>query len=538
MGAEVHHRVGLETVPDVQIGGDVGVGRSHLDAVDQLVFVAPLAGQRLRHQNHVAEAELPQRQVAFGGAEVLAREVAVALDHGLIQIGGHAFRHPAAVFFGGDGDRGRIFGELLHRPLGVTAEVGGILLDLPIQLGGGLRQRAGPVTRIAQVFEGVEERVADFEAAGVERVLAGALVEDDGDFLLRIGFSLELGGFPDQLGEALEPVGNHPELEQSARIAEKRREHKGRRPAVEFGHGDALAQHPAGHPALVAQILLIRLIDLDRTEQGNVALFQELNPGLGVAHREPAVGLVDHQVGLGFVDHFGEAHHAVGGDHVEAAFLERLDQLPEVAAAVAGEDADGGSTGTQPSGQAVPTDVLPIGLEGVLLLDVEKGALEHFFGRLRLGGAEALAVDFVADEVEHPAEVLLAAIVEIALERGGLGFAQGVERGLLAGRGGGVDRLFEPVDHRLLFGGEVEAHPEKDDHIVLLELVAFFVVPGDGFDPDRRIELLVEQRSEDVFGVIDERHPGRRTVGPVEQETGRREGNQRGGEEVFRQNSA
>ena len=151
VGAEVHHRVRLEAVAQVEVGRDIGVRRGHLDAVDELVLVAALAGKRLRHQDHVAELNPPDGHIAFGSPEGFAGKFAVPLRDGLVEVGGHALFDPRQIVGRRDGDGL----HARHGPgrrgiAGVGAESGVARLDLIVQLLGGFRERAGGVAGLLQ----------------------------------------------------------------------------------------------------------------------------------------------------------------------------------------------------------------------------------------------------------------------------------------------------------------------------------------------------------------------------------------------------
>ena len=223
------------------------------------------------------------------------------------------------------------------------------------------------------------------------------------------------------------------------------------------------------------------------------------------------MGLIDHEVGFDLLEHRQQIPHAVGGDDVHSLLFQCADQVLQRAAAVAGEHADGRGVLLVPPGLLIPVEVFLIGLERILLGDMEEGPPFEFLGRLRLRRVDALAVDVVADEVEHPAEVLLAA-AEVLLKFVELLVGQRIERGLLAGGGGGVDGLFQLGENLLLLFGEVESHPEEDDAVVVLQLLAVFLGPFERNHLDRRIDRLIQHRGEDVFGIVHECHPGRRAV--------------------------
>ena len=69
VGAEMHHRISFKSMADIEIGCDVGVRRRHFDAVDELALLLAFAGERLRHQDDVAEPDPPEFHVPFRRAE-------------------------------------------------------------------------------------------------------------------------------------------------------------------------------------------------------------------------------------------------------------------------------------------------------------------------------------------------------------------------------------------------------------------------------------------------------------------------------------
>ena len=512
VGAEVHHRVRLETVAQVEVSRDIGVRRGHLDAVDEFVLVAPFAGEGLRHQDDVAELNPADGHIALRRAEGSAGEFAVTLRHRPVEVGGHALFDPCVVFAGSDGDglhaRHGFFARAVAR---VGAEGGVVRFDLLIQLFRRFGERAGRVAGLLQTLEHVEDGFRDAEPAGGGLPADGAVI-DDRDLLFGIRLALQVRRLSDQFGEALETVGNRAEFEQPAVVAVERREHEGDRSAVEFRHGDALAQHAAGHAALVAQVLPVRLADLDRAEERDVVFLQEFDR----LFAETAVRLVDDQVRPDLLEHREQVPHAVGGDDVEPFLLKRADQLFQRAAAVAGEQADGRGILLVAAGLFVPGQILLIGLEGVVLADMEERMAFDFFRRLRSRGAEPFPVDLVADIVEHAPEVLLSAVAEVGGDLLPLSAGQRVERGFGAGRSGDVERLLQRSEELLLLLREVEPHAEEDDHVIILQLLAAGFGPPERSRFDGRIQLLVHQRREQIFGVVHEGDPGVRAVTVIE----------------------
>ena len=135
------------------------------------------------------------------------------------------------------------------------------------------------------------------------------------------------------------------------------------------------------------------------------------------------------------------------------------------------------------------------------------------FRRLRSRGAEPFPVDLVADIVEHAPEVLLSAVAEVGGDLLPLSAGQRVERGLGAGRSGDVERLLQRGEELLLLLREVEPH---DDHVIILQLLAAGFGPPERSRFDGRIQLLVHQRREQIFGVVHEGDPGVRAVTVIE----------------------
>ena len=334
--SEMNQGVGVEFVPYPEIGRDIGMRRGHLHAVHDFVRVLPFAGNGLRHQHDVAEPEHTECKLAIRSAEGFSREFAVARRHCFIQIGGHAFPYPLLIFFPRDFLHLRFFHELLHRAFRVGTEDCGVVLNLAEQFFGGFRQVAGVETRFPQMPQKVQQGVADFDSSGGQRVFPVSLVVNDRHFLFGVFLVPHCRNLADKLGEAFDAVGNRLVGEQAPVIAEEGGEHEGRDGSVDFRHGHALAEHTAIHTALVFEIDVIRLVALDRAEQGNVVFRENSNRSLRVARTEPAVRLVDDEIRFRLFDHFGQAPHAVDCHDVEFAFLKRFDELSEVAAAVAG----------------------------------------------------------------------------------------------------------------------------------------------------------------------------------------------------------
>ena len=145
------------------------------------------------------------------------------------------------------------------------------------------------------------------------------------------------------------------------------------------------------------------------------------------AFAEPPVRLIDDEVWPDRLKGLFEIPHAVRADHVHAFFLQRADQAFQRAAAVAGEQQNCCGILPVASGPAVPCQIFFISLERIVLADVEKGAAFHFLRRFRLRRVDPLAVDLIADEVQHSAEILLSS-AQILLKKFPLFVRQRVER--------------------------------------------------------------------------------------------------------------
>ena len=114
-----------------------------------------------------------------------------------------------------------------------------------------------------------------------------------------------------------------------------------------------------------------------------------------------------------------------------------------------------------------------------------------------------LAMDFIADVVDHPAEILLTA-AEIETQLVELGFRERADSRLLFGGGRHIDRRFQIIQNFLLFIREIQPHAEENNGVKILQLLTALVVPWQDGDIDGFVELLVQQWRQDVFRIIDE----------------------------------
>ena len=151
----------------------------------------------------------------------------------------------------------------------------------------------------------------------------------------------------------------------------------------------------------------------------------------------------------------------------------------------------------------VEVHVFLIVRETVLLLHVEKRLVLPRKWRFGFRRENPLAMDFIADVVDHPAEILLtAAKIEAQLVK--FGFRERADSRLLLGGGRHIDRRFQIIQNFLLFIREIQPHAEENDGVEILQLLAALVVPWQDGDIDGLVELLVQQWRQDVFRIIGE----------------------------------
>ena len=114
-----------------------------------------------------------------------------------------------------------------------------------------------------------------------------------------------------------------------------------------------------------------------------------------------------------------------------------------------------------------------------------------------------LAMDFIADVIDHPAENLLTtAKIEAQLVK--FSFRERADSRLLLGGGRHIDRRFQIIQNFLLFICEIQSHAKENDGVEILQLLAALVVPWQDGDIDGLVELLIQQWREDVFRIIGE----------------------------------
>ena len=512
VGAEMNQRIRVELVPDPEIGCDVVVRRSHFDAVHDLVRIRSLSGDGLRHQHDVSEAEHTERKSAVRRLEGFPRKFPVARRHRPIEIRGHALSDPGFILFPGDLFHLRLFHEFLRRALGIGAENRGVVLNLPEQLFGRFRKFACVEPGLPQVPEKVQQRVADLDSSGGQGVFPVSLVVDDRHFLVGVFPAAHCRDLACEFGEAFDAVGNRLIGQQSAFIAEKRRKDKRRDAAVDFRHGHALAEHASVHSALILEIDLVRLIALDRAEERNVVLRKDLHRAFRVARSEPSVRLIDDEIGFRLPDHFRQASHSVDGHDVEFAFFQRFDESAEIAAAVAGVEQNRGGFRVMPSDRLVVIQIFPVGHESGFLVDVKENGARHDFDRFDFVDPQEFAVHVAADVVQHVAEILLSGIPHVVADGFPLLLRHGVFRGFVVRCRGEIDRFFQGIQKCALAFGNVSAHAEEENHVIVAQFVAGFRFPRKHGDFDGRIERLVEFLRKQIFRIVHKCDSCRRGV--------------------------
>ena len=85
VGAEVHHHVSFESVARPKVGGDIGVRRRGIRAVDDGKVVVARTRRQLRQQHHISQFYTRQCQPAVVGSNITPRKLAVEC---------HDLRHP------------------------------------------------------------------------------------------------------------------------------------------------------------------------------------------------------------------------------------------------------------------------------------------------------------------------------------------------------------------------------------------------------------------------------------------------------------
>ena len=335
VGAEVHHRVGLECVPGPQVGGHVGVRRRLPRAVHEPERVVAGARQGLREDDDVAELDAGDGQrglIALADRHVLAGGGAVLLDDGVAHARLEVRFHPGRVL--GGRHQGRIAGchVLLERAARVGPHHRPLRLDEGPELVVGLGEPLDRVAGVAQRAQQVEQARRHLQAAGVHGVLAGSLVVVDGHALVAVGLRLQLQPALDEVAEGLEPLGQRVEDLVAVGVGELRRHRVGGHPAVELGQHDAHREHGAGHALLVGHPVVVVLEHRHRRQHGDVALAQPRDGLVGAAEGEPPVRHQHHEVG---VDALEEVEALLGGGHrvdVPGAAFEGADERVDVVA--------------------------------------------------------------------------------------------------------------------------------------------------------------------------------------------------------------
>ena len=364
---------------------------------------------------------------------------------------------------------------LLERAPGVGSEHRPLRLDELPELVVGLREPVDRVAGVAQRAQQVQQARRHLHAARVHGVLAGALVVVDGNALVAVGLLLQRQPALDEVAEGVEPPRHDVEDLVAVRVGELCRDRVGRDAAVELRQDDAHREQGARHSLLVGHPLVVVLEHRQGRQHGDVALPQPRDRLVGAAQREPSVGHQHHEIGI---DPLQEIEALLdGGNRVDVPCApfecldERVDVIP-IGIERAGNAREQGDLrgGRLPKPLCVVVGIERVdGLEGQVVVEVE----QHVHGTLDRGldrvGAERLAVEVDAREVEQPGVVLGAAELQVAVRgveqrSAQVGDVEGRVRGPLHEQARpAAARFAQVLELRLI---ELQAAPEHVDHRV------------------------------------------------------------------------
>ena len=399
--------------------------RRLLRTVHEPERVVPDARQGLREDRDVAELHAGDGQrglLAFADRHVLAGSRSVLRDDGVAHARLEVRFQPRGVLAGRHQRRIPCGQELLERPAGVRAEHRALRLDELPELVIGLGEALDLVAGVAQRAQQVQQARRHLHAAGVHGVLAGSLVVVDGHALVAVGLRLQGQPALDQVAERVEALRQRVEDLVAVRVGELRRHRVGRHAAVELGQDDAHREHGPGHSLLVGHPVVVVLEHRHGRQHGDVALAQPGDRFVGAAQGEPAVRHQHHQVRL---DPPQEVEAFLGAGHrvdVPLPAFERVDERVDVVpigvegAGHARDQGDIRGVRFRESLRVVVGVERVDGLERQVVVQVE----QHVHGTLDRGlhriGAERLAVELHAREVEQPGVVLGAPELEVAVD--------------------------------------------------------------------------------------------------------------------------
>ena len=427
----------------------------------------------------------------------------------------------------------------MNRSFRISAEYCGIFLNLFIQFFRCFRQFPGGESLALQIFQRVQQGIADFESGGIHCILAGALVVDDCDLFFRIRFAFQVDRFTDHGGKAVKAIRYCTELHQAAFVREQGGKNERDRSAVEFRHDYALTQHTAGHAALIPEVFVIRLADLDRAEQRDIETLQRFQSFVRGIDGESSVRLIDDQFRFDYIQQTDPVHHSGNADNVQLFGFQSLNQRFQIAASVSGEYADRRIRRVVFAEPFVEVHILFVGREyGFLVFfRMEECGARNFFRRQDFCGEQEFPVDGAAGVIHQTPEIRFAAGSHIGLNLFGLLRGKGVQFGFCTGGGCDIERLFladQFIDCGFLGVVELKSHAEEIEDIVLPEDGGIgFVIPFDRFDMQEFSEVLIQLGRQHVIRVIDHADACRRHAVPAEYSQSGKHGEEQGSDPCF-----
>ena len=150
--------VGLETLLQPQVLGDIGIWRSRLRAVHHLERVATRSGRHLRHQYDISQTNNGQAQRLGILRQVMTRILSVDTQHLVVHLLGEERLGPRVEVVLGDELRLSLVEELGLSTLGIGAKHAARALDKSVECLGRCRQVFYSIALLSHPDQEVIER--------------------------------------------------------------------------------------------------------------------------------------------------------------------------------------------------------------------------------------------------------------------------------------------------------------------------------------------------------------------------------------------
>ncbi len=276
VGSEMDERIGMETLLYPLVCGNVSFRRILVGAMDELESIISLAWQWLRQQGDIAEL-----QANYLGIILLA--------------------------------------------IGIRLEHRTILLNQSSQLSGTGRHLAHVVAFVLQSNQEIVERRNHLHARCGQGILTWSLEIDDGDALVAVllGFQVHIPLYA--LHELVHTLWDAINLLQALLVDTMAEHHVWANGTINLWGDDALRHESSVHALLVVLPLFGQSVDIERSKQWDVLLFQELYKVVA----QSAVRHIDHGIRLNAVGMMtcDKALELIDAIHDEAFLLESFLQV-------------------------------------------------------------------------------------------------------------------------------------------------------------------------------------------------------------------